>query len=1211
MLAAALPQPELQPPEEFDDYVGVHLVGRGQMGRVYQAEDSVLARSVVIKFIAGVEPDLVARRRFLMEARAAARIQHPNVVAVYRVGELGDRPYIVSELVRGRVLAERPKPIACTEVEPLAIDLARGLAAAHRRGVVHCDIKPGNVIVGDDGTAKLFDFGLARLVHEGGDDGRGDVSGTPDYMAPEVWAGEAPTRRSDVYSIGAVLYELVAGAAPFADVELSALGLVVRERAAPALLDRAPDADPRLARLIDRCLARDPAQRFASGDELREALEQLGRQRHGSATPGGNPYRGLRPFEAAHRAMFFGRAAETGAVVARLRVEPMVLVTGDSGVGKSSLCRAGVVPAITDGVLGDGRSWTAITIVPGTRPLTALAAALGDPTLVDRVLADPEALPRELQRRAGAGGLLVFVDQMEELVTVADPVEVAALDVGLTRIGEGVSGVRVVASVRADFLSRLAALPLLGQDLSRLLFFVRPLQPEHLREVVVGPAAANDVRFESEAFVDTLVAATAHAGSGGLPLLSFALSALWEVRDEERGIITDSALRAMGGVDGALARHADAVVGGLSAAGRGRARRMLMRLVTSIGTRVRRTETELAAGGGRDVLDALVAGRLLVVHALDGEEQEPVYEIAHEILVRSWATLREWLEHDAARHACHERVTAAAAEWERTGRRSDMTWRGAPLAEAIALDPDVLAPAERAFLRASQAHVRRQRWMRRGVAIAVVASIVAAYFGQRVLAQRRLDRAVALELRAAGASLADARAADRQHADEAAHAFARFDAGALDEGEHHWQIALGARTAAARAYRDATGRLEAALAKDAMRRDVRSLLAETLYTRAELAERTGDLDQRDELIARLTAHDVDGRWRRRWTAPGRLTVRGPPGADVALDGLGRIGAAPVTIDLPPGSHVVTVSAPGLVAVRHPVVLARGGAMTLDARPPMPGDVPAGFIHVPAGEVRFGSDGDEETRRGYFFTVPAHPRPVAAFLIAAREVTFAEWIGFLEALPAAEQARRTPGIPAGTVGTTKFMVERRPTGWHLTMQPMSLLYEAGWGEPIVYRGRASQVDADWRELPVTAVSADDAVAYAAWLDRSGRVPGARLCSELEWERAARGSDSRRYPHGDQLDPLDVDIDATHGRDHMGPDEVGSHPRSRSPFGVDDMAGNAFEWTTAILGEGYVGKGGSYFYDAKTAQIANRAPTAAGLRDISLGVRICATPQASIP
>src|ERR1041384_384807 len=121
------PPEDFTPPSEFDDYLIVQELGRGQMGQVYLAEDAVLARPVAIKFIAGVDPDLAARQRFLMEARAAARIQHPNVVSIYRVGELADRPYIVSELVRGTSLAQVARPMTSSAAIAIAIDLARGL----------------------------------------------------------------------------------------------------------------------------------------------------------------------------------------------------------------------------------------------------------------------------------------------------------------------------------------------------------------------------------------------------------------------------------------------------------------------------------------------------------------------------------------------------------------------------------------------------------------------------------------------------------------------------------------------------------------------------------------------------------------------------------------------------------------------------------------------------------------------------------------------------------------------------------------------------------------------------------------------------------------------------------------------------------------------------------------------------------------------------
>jgi formylglycine-generating enzyme required for sulfatase activity len=139
-----------------------------------------------------------------------------------------------------------------------------------------------------------------------------------------------------------------------------------------------------------------------------------------------------------------------------------------------------------------------------------------------------------------------------------------------------------------------------------------------------------------------------------------------------------------------------------------------------------------------------------------------------------------------------------------------------------------------------------------------------------------------------------------------------------------------------------------------------------------------------------------------------------------------------------------------------------------------------------------------------------------------------------------------------------------------------------------------------------VSAEDAEVYAAWLRINGKVPGARLCSELEWERAARGADERIYPHGDVLRPGDINVDMTYGRTRLGPDEVGLHPASRSPYGVDDMSGNAFEWTTsALLPRGYAGRGGSCFHDRKSAQLVNRAASTASVHDQTVGFRLCAS------
>ncbi|MEJ7603208.1 MAG: protein kinase [Kofleriaceae bacterium] len=1192
------------PPKEFDDYLILQEIGRGQMGQVYLAEDAVLARPVAIKFIAGIDPDLEARQRFLMEARAAARIQHPNVVSVYRVGELGERPYIVSELIRGKSLRELPRPMAWTEALGLAIDLARGLAAAHRRGVVHCDLKPENAMVTEDGVPKLVDFGLARVVHEGSDDTEGPMVGTPDYMAPEVWTGRAPSRRSDVYSFGAVLFELVSGATPFATVDTRELGQAVRERTAPGLQDLVPEIDIRFARLVARCLERDPELRYPSGEELREALEQLHPSRSTSIRTDENPYRGLRTFEATHRGLFFGRGLEISAVTERLRTDAVVIVTGDSGVGKSSLLRAGVIPAIVDGALGAGRTWETLTMIPGRRPLAALATALGDPSLASKFLDDPENMPRELQKRAGDHSLLLFVDQMEELVTVADADEVAAFDAGLARISEGVPGVRLVTTVRADFLSRIAALPRLGREMSRLLYFLSTLPPERIRDVITGPASATAVTFEDEDMISTLVEATAHAGSGGLPLLSFALAELWEARDREKSMITRAALDTMGGVAGALARHGDNVLAGMPAADRVHARRVLLRLVTSVGTRVRRTEAELSVGEGTKVaLAALTKGRLLVVH--DGEDGA-TFELAHEVLVHGWGTLREWLAADAEVSARRELVAAAAADWSRTGRRGDMTIRGQRLIEARSLDATNLTVLERDFIVASVRATQRRMWLRRALIALVIVLLVVVFAIQRYVAQNRLADAVNTEVHAERVDLDRAQAADKTQRELSAQAFAKYDAGDNDGAEQLWKQVLASRKASESSYQVAARRVEMALAKDPSRDDVRGVLGDILLARVVLAESFHDDARRDEMLGRLAAYDSNGSRRARWATPGHLVVRTRAPADNAIEHHGTrlpaSGRATVETTVEAGSYLVIVTAPGRETVRAPVLIKRGAATELDVQPPRASTIPAGFVYVPPGELQYGSSAVDMIRL-YFQTVPMHTRRSHGFLIDRHEVTLGDWLTFVDTLPVGAQAKFLPAITAGSSGS--LVIDRHEGAWRINLTTAGRQYTARWGQPIKYEGRATHIEHDWRRFPASAMAPAEIAQYTAWLGRTGKVPGARMCTELEWEYAARGADGRDSPHGKPLELADANFDLTHTKQWIGLDEVGLHPASNSPFGVADMAGNVYEWTQQDRGGGFAVRNGAFWSDRTSQNLANRSVIPDGTIAIEIGTRVCAS------
>lgn len=245
------------------------------------------------------------------------------------------------------------------------------------------------------------------------------------------------------------------------------------------------------------------------------------------------------------------------------------------------------------------------------------------------------------------------------------------------------------------------------------------------------------------------------------------------------------------------------------------------------------------------------------------------------------------------------------------------------------------------------------------------------------------------------------------------------------------------------------------------------------------------------------------------------------------------------------------------------------------------------------------------RQGLLNAAPLHEARTGAFLISRTEVTFREWIRFLEDLSLSEQARR---IPAADHRQWSLKLRRLPGGtWQLTFEVNGERQEAREGEPLRWSGRDRRAVQDWRELPVSAISLGDAEAYLAWLNRTGSVPRARLCHEQEWERAARGADDRRFPHGDRLEPEDAAFDETYGRRKgaFGPDEVGSHPASISPFGLLDATGNVYEWTRSgeAQSEAII-RGGSWYYDSISDLSANRTVVEPQTRDIGTGLRVCA-------
>jgi len=252
------------------------LVGSGGMSNVFRAHDRLLERTVALKILHEQytrDEDYV--ERFRREARAVAQLAHPNIVTVIDRGEQDGRQYIVFEFIEGdnlkEIVARGPVPVR--DAIELTLQVARALSFAHARGLVHRDVKPQNVLLNEDGQAKVTDFGIARSLDVHGVTQTGTVLGTSDYIAPEQARGQKVNPRTDIYSLGAVLYELLTGDVPFAGDNFVAVAMRHVNEPAPSVLEHRPDCPLRLDLAVQRAMAKDPADRFESMDDFVIELE--------------------------------------------------------------------------------------------------------------------------------------------------------------------------------------------------------------------------------------------------------------------------------------------------------------------------------------------------------------------------------------------------------------------------------------------------------------------------------------------------------------------------------------------------------------------------------------------------------------------------------------------------------------------------------------------------------------------------------------------------------------------------------------------------------------------------------------------------------------------------------------------------------------------------------------------------------------------------
>jgi WD40 repeat protein/DNA-binding SARP family transcriptional activator len=432
------------------------------------------------------------------------------------------------------------------------------------------------------------------------------------------------------------------------------------------------------------------------------------------------PFKGLASFDVADAEYFFGRERLIAELVARLVGAPLLGVVGPSGSGKSSVVRAGLLPALAGGALPGSDEWSQVLIRPGEHPLRELAGAVSDAPATRRVL--------------------LVVDQFEETFTVCrDEHERAAFVDALVRAQSDQTRRIVVLAVRADFYGRCASYPALSELLGAHHVLVGPMRRDELRRAIELPARRVGLQVEAE-LVDALLG-DVEEEPGALPLLSSALLELWQ--DREGRSLRHAAYERTGRVHGAVARLAEAAFARLDPGQQDVARSVLLRLAGpgAGGAAVRRRVAlaELEGQGGDDlerVLEVLAERRLVTISAA-------TVEVAHEALLREWPRLRGWLEEDAEGRRLHRHLAGAARDWDEHGRDRADLYRGARLAAALewrARHEQELNRAERAFVDASQAAAgRAQRRLR--MVLAAVAALLAVAVAGGLLALDQRGRA--------------------------------------------------------------------------------------------------------------------------------------------------------------------------------------------------------------------------------------------------------------------------------------------------------------------------------------------------------------------------------------------------------------------------------------------------------------------------------------
>lgn len=777
-----------------------------------------------------------------------------------------------------------------------------------------------------------------------------------------------------------------------------------------------------------------------------------------------NPYRGLEAFEAEHVANYFGRAAMVEKLLAKIQATNFVAVVGPSGSGKSSLVRAGLVPALAEGKLPGSRNWTIAIMRPDNDPLRALATPLI--TQIDPALPPVERLE---QARAMAAGLhdgslpigdvlaevrtlhpglprLLFIfDQFEETFTLCSDETRRRTFLQTLLAAANTPWLTVLFTLRADFYGRLLEDEPFGRRVDAGLVNVLPMTAEERRAAIEQPAINAGRRFE-EGLVQTILD-DIETEPGELPLLQFTLTELWE-RQTADGVLTHAAYAEIGGVAGAITKRADQTIKGLQSEERAAVRRIFTRLVrvAQPDEGAEDTKRRITLAEVDPVMQALVcklADARLLVTGRDEQRGSETVEVAHEALIRGWGELKTWLNSDREFLLWRQRLRSVVTNWVACNHDEGALLHGALLTEAepwLKTRVGDLSEQEQHFITASCALADRETQEREAAR------------------QRELD----LERRRAEA--------ERQRAEVQVQATQQLRRRAIWLG-----IALF----------------------------IAVVVASVAFYFYNVAQENADLA--NQQLARLEGLQL-------YQAAEQFKAAGQVGE--AIDAYTQAAAADATLNINLVEQEIDVRRQAaILLVQAGENLARTGNLTsavekyqaaLDLNPPP--DTPV-YVRVPAGEFTMGSTDIEQYSEDN--EKPQHQVTLHEFWILRTEVTNAQYKACVEA--------KEKGVANGCESPGNSY----------------------WNKEALAR---------W---PVTYVTWQQASQYAVW--KGGRLP-----TEAEWEKACRGTDALIYPWGNKLPTRNL---ANFNYNEGTVSDVGNYVYGQSPYGLLDIVGNVWEWTSS--------------------------------------------------